>query len=163
MSDRKVMRERDMQQLSSQQTVGKFLFKLLVYVFLILMAVIVLFPFYWMIISSLKSLPEYRLSIPTFWPKQIMFSNYAEAFTTANLGRLFLNTLYVGVISTVLSLIITVLSAIAFARLEFKASPLLVLGLYGCPRLSASCEIRDFFSSSVMMSICSAARAHCSS
>ena len=129
MSDRKVMRERDMQQLSSQQTVGKFLFKLLVYVFLILMAVIVLFPFYWMIISSLKSLPEYRLSIPTFWPKQIMFSNYAEAFTTANLGRLFLNTLYVGVISTVLSLIITVLSAFAFARLEFKGRETLFAAL----------------------------------
>jgi len=129
MSDRKVMRERDMQQLSSQQTVGKFLFKLLVYIFLILMAVIVLFPFYWMIISSLKSLPEYRLSIPTFWPKQIMFSNYAEAFTTANLGRLFLNTLYVGVISTVLSLIITVLSAFAFARLEFKGRETLFAAL----------------------------------
>ena len=114
------MRERDMQQLSAHQFAGKLLFKVLVYLFLILMAVVVLFPFYWMIISSLKSLPEYRLSVPTFWPRQVMFSNYADAFTTANLGRLFLNTLYVGVVSTILSLIITVLSAFAFARLEFK-------------------------------------------
>jgi len=84
------------------------------------MALIVLFPFYWMIISSLKTLDEYRMSVPTFWPQKIMFSNYAEAFTAASLGRLFVNTLYVGVVSTLLSLVITVLSAFAFARLEFK-------------------------------------------
>ena len=91
-----------------------------VYAFLLIMALIVLFPFYWMIISSLKTLTEYRLSVPTLWPRQIMFSNYAEAFTAANLGRLFMNTLIVGVVSTLLSLVITVLSAFAFARLEFK-------------------------------------------
>jgi multiple sugar transport system permease protein len=73
-----------------------------------------------MISSSLKSLTEYKLSVPTFWPKQVIWSNYAEAFTTANLGKLFMNTAYVGVVSTILSLVITVLSAFAFARLEFK-------------------------------------------
>ena len=93
------------------------------------MGVIVLFPFYWMIISSLKTVPEYRLPIPTFFPKQIMFSNYADAFSTANLGRLFLNTLIVGVVSTILSLIITILSAFAFARLEFKGKNILFAGL----------------------------------
>jgi multiple sugar transport system permease protein len=89
------------------------------------MALIVLFPFYWMIISSLKSLEEYRQNIPTFWPKVIIWHNYAEAFTAANLGRLFLNTAYVGIVSTVLSLVITVLSAFAFARLEFKGRDLM--------------------------------------
>ena len=49
-----------------------------------------------------------------------MLGNYAEAFTAANLGTLFLNTAYVGIVSTLLSLVITVLSAFAFARLEFK-------------------------------------------
>ena len=49
-----------------------------------------------------------------------MLSNYLDAFTTASLGRLFLNTMYVGLVSTILSLIITVLTAFAFARLEFK-------------------------------------------
>ncbi len=115
-----VMQERNMQQVSIHQKIIKIAVKLMVYLFLIVMAVIVLFPFYWMIISSLKTLAEYRLSVPTFWPQRIMFSNYLDAFTTANLGRLFLNTLYVGVVSTILSLIITVLSAFAFARLEFK-------------------------------------------
>ena len=109
-----------MQQVSAQQKIMKFLVKFMVYAFLIIMAVIVLFPFYWMIISSLKTLDEYRLSVPTFWPKKVMFTNYADAFTTASLGRLFINTAIVGVVSTILSLIITVLSAFAFARLEFK-------------------------------------------
>ena len=114
------MQEKNLQQVSSHQRVIKFIVKLFVYAFLLLMALIVLFPFYWMIISSLKSLTEYRLSVPTFWPQRIMLSNYVDAFTTANLGRLFTNTMIVGVISTLLSLIITVLSAFAFARLEFK-------------------------------------------
>ncbi|MBR6503227.1 MAG: carbohydrate ABC transporter permease [Clostridia bacterium] len=90
------------------------------YAFLFIMALIVLFPFYWMIISSLKTLPEYRQAIPTFWPKQIIWGNYAEAFSAASLAELFTNTVIVGVASTLLSLVITVLSAFAFARLEFK-------------------------------------------
>ena len=129
MSEKVVMQERDIQQVSAQQKVVKFVVKLMVYLFLIVMALVVLFPFYWMIISSLKDLAEYRLSAPTFWPKKILFSNYAEAFTTASLGRLFLNTMYVGVVSTILSLIITVLSAFAFARLEFKGRETLFAAL----------------------------------
>ena len=120
MSDRKIMKEQNMQQVSTRQRVVQFLVKFFLYAFLIAMAVIVLFPFYWMIISSLKELEEYRLSIPTFWPRKMMLSNYADAFTTANLGRLFINTMIVGVVSTLLSLVITVISAFAFARLEFK-------------------------------------------
>ena len=115
-----VMHAKNIKSVSVAQNVGQVFYKALVYIFLILMAVIVLFPFYWMIISSLKTLAEYRLTIPTFWPKQVMFGNYAEAFTTASLGRLFLNTALVGIVSTLLSLVITVLSAFAFARLDFK-------------------------------------------
>ena len=115
-----VMQARNIQQVSVQQRIVKTLVMVAVYAFLLVMALIVLFPFYWMIASSLKSLAEYRLSVPTFIPKSWMFRNYIDAFTTAKLGRLFLNTMYVGVVSTILSLIITVLSAFAFARLEFK-------------------------------------------
>ena len=114
------MHEQNIQQVSVRQRIMKLLVMIMVYGFLLLMALIVLFPFYWMIISSLKSLAEYRLNVPTFFPRKILFSNYAEAFTTASLGRLFLNTMYVGVVSTIASLVITVLSAFAFARLEFK-------------------------------------------
>lgn len=114
------MHIKDLQKTSVKQKVVLACVQVLLYTFLIFMAIIVLFPFYWMINSSLKTLDEYRMSVPTFFPKRVMFSNYANAFTTANLGRLFLNTLYVGLVSTVLSLIITILSAFAFARLEFK-------------------------------------------
>ena len=124
-----VMQERDLQKTTSTQRVTQIAVRILVYAFLIAMAIVVLFPFYWMIISTLKTLDEYRLSQPTFFPRTIMFSNYADAFTTASLGRLFLNTMIVGVSSTLLSLIITVLSAFAFARLEFKGKELLFSGL----------------------------------
>ena len=116
----KVMQERDIQKMSAWQKVVRVLSKAGTYAFLLIMALIVLFPFYWMIISSLKTLAEYRQAIPTFWPREVVWYNYVEAFTAANLGDLFMNTLYVGLISTVLSLVITVLSAFAFARLEFK-------------------------------------------
>ena len=110
MSENKIMHQR----------AGQVMAKVLTYVFLILIAIVVLFPFYWMIISSLKTLDEYRETVPTFWPRTVMWSNYARAFETANLGRLFMNTAYVGLVSTLLSLVITVLAAFAFARLEFK-------------------------------------------
>ena len=118
--DNNTMQEKNMQQVSFRQKIVKTAVMIGVYAFLLLMALIVLFPFYWMLISSVKTLDEYRMSVPTFWPRKIMLSNYMEAFTSAGLGRLFINTMYVGVVSTILSLIITVLSAFAFARLEFK-------------------------------------------
>jgi multiple sugar transport system permease protein len=128
-ADLKTMHERDMRKESGKSRAGGVLVKIMTYTFLVIMALIILFPFYWMIISSLKSMDEYRQIIPTFWPKNFMFGNYAGAFSTANLGTLFLNTLYVGVVSTVLSLIITVLSAFAFARLEFKGKELMFAAL----------------------------------
>ncbi len=123
------MRERKYQAQFIRQKTGRVVNFLGVYAFLLLMAVIVLFPFYWMIISSMKSLAEYRLSTPTFWPQVIMLSNYVNAFTTASLGRLFINTMIVGIVSTILSLIITILTAFAFARLEFKGKELLFAAL----------------------------------
>ena len=129
MEEIKTMKEKDMNDVTSKQRVARVVGKILIYLFLAVMAVVVLFPFYWMINSSLKSLEEYRLSMPTFWPRHILWTNYRDAFTTAQLGRLFLNTLYVGVVSTILSLVITVLSAFAFARLEFKGKGILFAGL----------------------------------
>ena len=122
MADLNVMQNRDMKKVSAQQRVVKIIVKVLLYAFLITMGIIVLFPFYWMIISSLKTVDEYRRAIPTLIPEYFDIRNYVEVFTSKDLllGRLFANTLYVGVVSTALSLVITVLSAFAFARLEFK-------------------------------------------
>lgn len=129
MQNNLVMAQRDMQKSSKKQKVVKIFVLVGLYTFLGIMALIVLFPFYWMIISSLKTLSEYRLSIPTFIPTFWDFHNYVEAFNTANLGKLFLNTMYVGIVSTMLSLVITVLSAFVFARLEFKGREVLFAGL----------------------------------
>ena len=120
MTNQVTLSEKNLQKVSAKQKGVKIFVQVLLYAFLITMALIVVFPFYWMIISSLKSTVEYRLPVPTLFPKEIMWGNYVEAFSAANLGRLFLNTVFVGIVSTILSLVITVLSAFAFARLEFK-------------------------------------------
>lgn len=115
-----VMKEQDIEKVSQKQKIVKILVQVGLYAFLGFMAIIVLFPFYWMLISSVKTVAEYNQNPPTFFPKQFEFRNYRNAFNTANLGILFKNTVYVGIVSTIFSLIITVLSAFAFARLEFK-------------------------------------------
>ncbi len=125
----KTMHERDISAERTRSRAVGIIAKAFCYAFLIFMALVVLFPFYWMINSSLKSLEEYRQSVPTFWPQKVLWSNYAEAFTAANLGRLFFNTAYVGIVSTILSLVITILSAFAFARLEFRGKNLLFSAL----------------------------------
>ena len=129
MTNQVTLTEKNIQKVSSHQKVVRTIVQILLYTFLGIMALIIVFPFYWMIISSLKTTAEYRLAVPTLFPKEVMWVNYAEAFTAANLGRLFLNTVIVGVVSTVLSLVITVLSAFAFARLEFKGKNTLFAAL----------------------------------
>ena len=124
-----IMHERDIEKTSQLQIVKTVFGTFFRYLFLLIVAFVVLFPFYWMIISSLKSLPEYKLNVPTFWPQEVMWGNYAEAFTAANLGTLFKNTIIVGVVSTILSLVITILTAFVFARLEFKGKNILFAGL----------------------------------
>ena len=125
----KTMHERDISAERTRSRAVGIIAKAFCYAFLIFMALVVMFPFYWMINSSLKSLEEYRQSVPTFWPQKVLWSNYAEAFTAASLGRLFFNTAYVGIVSTILSLVITILSAFAFARLEFRGKNLLFSAL----------------------------------
>jgi multiple sugar transport system permease protein len=99
------------------------------YAFLLIVAFTVLLPFYWMLISSLKSTTEYMRNPPTLFPHEFHFENFLFAFQIGNLKRLFLNTIFVGLVSTGLSLIITILSAFAFARLEFKGKNALFAAL----------------------------------
>ena len=121
MADQKtIVFEKDIEKEKQRQRVVRVIVQVFLYVFLVAMALIIVFPFYFMLISSVKELAEYRLSVQTLWPNKIVLFNYVEAFKTASLSTLFTNTLYVGVVSTVLSLVITVITAFAFARLEFK-------------------------------------------
>ena len=125
----KTMTAKNLQQVSAASRIMGILVKFGTYLFLGVMALIVLFPFYWMIISSLKTEMEYKMPVPTFFPREIRWENYADAISKGNLWKLFMNTAFVGVVSTILSLVITVLSAFAFARLEFKGKNLLFAGL----------------------------------
>lgn len=128
----KVMAEKQIKSVSKKQLVMKVLVHIALYVFLTFMALIVLFPFYWMLISSVKTLNEYNATVPTLWPEQFYWANYATVFTgDLQLGRLFLNTAFVGIVSTILSLVITVLSAFAFAKLEFRGKNALFAALLG--------------------------------
>ena len=92
----------------------------LIYLFLVIWAIIVLFPFYWMILTSVKSFAAYNSEyIPRFWTPNPTLENYVSAFTTVPLGRYFLNTLIFTVATTGLMMLVIVPAAFAFARLEF--------------------------------------------
>ena len=113
-------RAKNADQLAKAQKIGRILFLVLVYAFLAFMAVIVLFPFYWMIITSLKSTTEIRALQQTFFPTNVLWSNYITVFNSFDFGTYVGNTLVVGIISTLGTLLTTIFSAFAFARLNFK-------------------------------------------
>ncbi|MBQ3481360.1 MAG: carbohydrate ABC transporter permease [Oscillospiraceae bacterium] len=95
------------------------------YLFLALWAIVVLFPFYWMLLSSLKSYGAYNSEyIPRFYTLSPTLQNYADAFTTVPLGRYFLNTVIFTLATTALMLCVTVLAAFAFSRLAFRGKDL---------------------------------------
>ena len=97
------------------------LLKTIIYIFLGIWAIIVLFPFYWMILTSLKGYGTYNGEyIPKFFVSNPTLENYTQAFTAVPLARYFLNTLIFTVVTTALMLIVVVLAAYAFARLGFK-------------------------------------------
>ena len=101
------------------------LFKILIYILLIIWAIIVLFPFYWMILTSLKSYGSYNSEyIPKFFITNPTLENYVEAFNAVPLGRYFLNTIIFTCLTTFLMLIVVVLAAFAFSRLNFKGKNL---------------------------------------
>ena len=127
----KVMKEQNMKEVTTTAKIMSVVGMVGTYLFLFVMALVVLFPFYWMLISSVKSVEEYNLAIPTLWPEVIHWENYAQALIAANLENVFTNTIYVGLVSTVLSLVITVLCAFAFARLEFKGKNAMFAALLG--------------------------------
>ena len=99
--------------------------KTITYIFLTLWAVLVLFPFYWMLLSSVKSYGAYASEyVPAFFTLSPTFENYIHAFTAVPLARYFVNTLIFTLVTTALMLLITVLSAFAFSRLQFKGKDL---------------------------------------
>jgi len=100
--------------------------KAVIYALLGLWGLVVLFPFYWMLLTSVKSYSTYNSEyIPKFFTLSPTLENYAEAFTAVPLGRYFVNTLIFTVITTVLMVAVITLAAFAFARLRFRGRNLL--------------------------------------
>lgn len=99
---------------------------IVIYSFLVFWGLVVLFPFYWMILSSIKSYSAYNSEyIPKFFTLSPTFENYVNAFTTVPLAGYLLNTLIFTVVTTAIMLVVTILAAYAFARLEFRGKDLL--------------------------------------
>lgn len=91
------------------------------YTLLILWAVVVLFPFYWMLLTSIKGYGAYNSEyIPKFYTLSPTLQNYVDAFTAVPLARYFVNTLIFTLVTTAIMLVVITLAAFAFARLEFR-------------------------------------------
>lgn len=97
-----------------------------IYTLLTIWGLVVLFPFYWMILSSVKSYSAYNSEyIPKFFTLSPTFQNYVDAFTTVPLAGYLLNTFIFTVATTAVMLVVTILAAFAFARLEFRGKDML--------------------------------------
>ena len=100
--------------------------RILTYIMLGVWAVMVLFPFYWMFLTSVKDYGSYNTEyIPKFFTLSPTLENYSDAFTAVPLGRYFINTLIFTVVTTVLMLLVITFAAYAFARLKFKGKDIL--------------------------------------
>ena len=109
-----------------EKTAAERVLRVLTYALLVFWALVVLFPFYWMLSTSIKSYGTYNNEyIPRFFAIPPTFQNYAEAFRAANLARYFLNTTIYTLLTTALMLAVIVLAAFAFARLRFRGKNVL--------------------------------------
>ena len=104
---------------------------IITYALLALAGLIIIFPFYWMIITSLKTGTEIQQEVQTFYPHIVRWENYTDAFARLDFVTLLRNTLIVGILSTIGTLITTILAAYAFARLNFKGRDLVFTFLLG--------------------------------
>ena len=108
-------------QLKTKSAIGKGV----VYALLGIWALIVLFPFYWMVLTSVKSYSSYNSEfIPQLFTLSPTLQNYLDAFTQVPLADYFLNTVIFTLATTALMLVVTVLAAFAFSRMNFKGRDL---------------------------------------
>ncbi len=104
---------------------SKTLNTVLTYVFLILGALIMIFPFVWMMLTSSKTVPESMAVPPTFFPKQIMWDNFAEAIKSLPFLNLYVNTGLMILFRVICAVLFSSMAGYAFAKLEFKGKGLL--------------------------------------
>ena len=111
----------DFVKIEKASEVRKKVGNVIVYALLTMWALVVLFPFYWMLLTSVKSYSAYNSEyIPQFFTLSPTLQNYVDAFTTVPLAKYFVNTFIFTIVTTGIMLVVIVLAAFAFARLEFK-------------------------------------------
>ena len=112
------------------QKIGHIVMMVITYAFILFLALMMVFPFYWMIITSLKQRTEIIATTQTFFPSVVMWSNYVYVFQVFDFGTYMTNTIVVAIFSTLGTLLTTIFAAFAFARLKFKGrEPLFMLFL----------------------------------
>ena len=118
-------RQNDFSRMQSAARIRRAAARTFLYMLLSLWALAVLFPFYWMVLTSLKSYSAYTSeTIPKFFTLSPTLENYAYAFSAVPLGQYFVNTLIFTAATTALMLVVITLAAFAFARLDFKGKNL---------------------------------------
>ncbi len=118
-------KQTDYEKIQKSAKIRRIVGNVVLYTLLTLWAILVLFPFYWMVLTSVKSYSTYNAErIPAFFTLSPTMQNYVDAFTTVPLGRYLLNTLIFTVITTGIMLVVITLAAFAFARLEFQGKNL---------------------------------------
>ena len=115
----------DFERIEKNARLRKKLLNILIYSFLTVWAIMVLFPFYWMILTSVKSYGAYNSEwVPQLYTLSPTLQNYLDAFTAVPLTGYFVNTIIFTVVTTGVMLIVTVLAAFAFSRLQFRGKDL---------------------------------------
>ena len=115
----------DYEKIEKAARIRKRIGNVVLYSLLTLWAVLVLFPFYWMVLTSVKSYGAYNSEwIPQLYTLAPTLQNYADAFTAVPLGGYFVNTIIFTLATTAIMLVVTVLAAFAFSRLNFRGKEL---------------------------------------
>lgn len=91
---------------------------------LVILAVMAIFPFFWMISSSLKSNAEIFSYPPVLFPSEPKWSNYVDALTSVNFGLGYFNSIKLAVINTVGQVLTSAMAGYALGKLKFKGSEL---------------------------------------
>lgn len=119
------MRRLDYEKIEIKAKTRRSVLNTFIYIMLVFWAIMVLFPFYWTILTSLKSYSSYNSEyLPKFYTLSPTLQNYVEAFTAVPLGKYFLNTLVFTLLTTAIMLFVTVFAAYAFARMNFAGKNL---------------------------------------
>lgn len=104
-----------------------FLLKIVIFVFMVAVALVALFPFYWMLVTAVKPVDEIFAFPPKLWPGEFIWSNFVDALSRAPFALYFRNSFIVTATSTLITISINLLAGFAFAKYDFRFKEFLFL------------------------------------